>query len=180
MAVKSLGKFLDDDALDIPDVPSRDYPEGNTYRIESPDAETGLWLRALANVAVKAQAGGEVTDQDVAGLVLDDEQETELYHKVLGDTMQEMVNDGVSWVRIQRIGKYAFLYFAIGEEEADEALESGALSGNRQAPNRAARRAQAKGSRAASRAGATTTKRAASTAGTTSRPKPRQRRKAGA
>lgn len=163
MAIKDFSSFLDDDAIRFP-------LDGKTYRIESPDAKTGLLLSGMANLGVKASAGGEIGESDLASLDLDDAEERDFMRMVLGDTLDELVADGVSWVKIQRISRYAFIYFAMGEDAADEALASGALSGEAPAPNRAKRRA-------ASRGGATSTKRLASTAGTTSPPKRRPKPK---
>jgi hypothetical protein len=164
MALKDLSSFLDDDAIDVP-------IDGKTYRVESPDAKTGLFLASLANVGVKAAAGGEVDQADVDKLDLDDDEERDFMQMVLGDTLAELVADGVSWTKIQRLSRYCFIHFAVGEEAADDALKSGALSGEAPAPNRAKRRA-------ASRGGATTTKRLASTAGTTSTKTPARKPRA--
>lgn len=164
MALKDLSSFLDDDAIDVP-------VDGKTYRIESPDAKTGLLLSSMVNLGVKASSGGEISDADLASLDLDDDRERDFMRMVLGDTLDELVENGVSWVKIQRISRYAFLYFAVGEEAADEALKSGALSGEAPAPNRAARRAGSRGA-------ATTTKRRASTAGTSSTKAPARRSRA--
>lgn len=161
MALKDLSSFLDDDAIDVP-------IDGKTYRIESPDAKTGLFLSAMANLGVKATAGGEIDEDDLASLDLDDDKERDFMRTVLGDTLDELVADGVKWVKIQRVSRYAFLYFAIGEEAADEALANGTLTGEAKAPNRAQRRA-------VSRGGASKARKPASTATTTSPRKPRQR-----
>lgn len=164
MALKDLSSFLDDDAIDVP-------IDGKTYRVESPDAKTGLFLAGLANVGVKAASGGDVDQADVEKLDLDDDEERDFMQMVLGDTLAELVNDGVKWTKIQRLARYCFIHFAVGEEAADEALKSGALTGEAPAPNRAARRAGSRGA-------ATTTKPRASIAGTTSPPKPRRKPKA--
>lgn len=163
MALKDLTSFLDDDAIDVP-------IDGKTYRIESPDAKTGLFLASLANVGVKAASGGDVDQADIDRLDLDDAKERDFMEMVLGDTLAELVSDGVKWTKIQRLSRYCFLHFAVGEEAADDALKSGALTGEAPAPNRAERRAGSRGA-------ATTTKRRASTAGTTSPPKPRRKPK---
>jgi hypothetical protein len=154
MALKDLSSFLDDDAIDV-------EIDGKTYRVESPDAKTGLFLAGLANVGVKAASGGDVAAADVEKLDLDDDEERDFMEMVLGDTFAELIADGVSWMKIQRLSRYCFIHFAVGEEAADEAP----------APNRAARRAGSRGA-------ATTTKRLASTAGTTSPPKPRRKPRA--
>lgn len=162
MALRDLGAFLEDDALDVP-VPGKDEAV-RTYRIASPDAETGLWLQTVVGLGVKAASGGEISEADAESLQLDDDQEADFYRRIMGSTLDDMIRDGVSWVRIERVSRYAMLYFALGPEQADDALESGYLSGEAPAPNRSNRRAS---SRAASSGGATSTRRRASTAGTT-------------
>lgn len=164
MTLRDLASFLDDDALEIP-------VDGKTYRFESPDGETGLFLAGLAQLAEKAARGEQLTVEEFAKLKLSDEQENDFMRMVLGGTLDEMVADGVKWTKIQRVNRYAYAYFALGPEAADRLLQSGALAGEAPAPvNRSARRA-------ASRAGATSTRKAASTAGTTSRRKPAPKRK---
>jgi hypothetical protein len=164
MALRDLQAFLDDDALEVP-------IDGKVYRIASPNAETGLFLNGLASLGERVATGGDVGPDDVARLQLNDDEEQDFIKLVLGDTLDELVADNVSWMKIQRLSRYAFFFFAMGPEAADRMLESGMLTGEAQAPNRAARRQ-------ASRAGATTTKQPASTAGTTSRRKPPPKPKA--
>jgi hypothetical protein len=164
MAVKDLSSYLDDDALEIP-------IDGKTYRVESPDAKTGLFLASLANIGVNAASGGQVTEADLEKLDLDDVAERDFMKMVLGDTLDELIFDGVKWTKIQRLSRYCFIAFAIGEEAADEALKNGTLSGEAPAPNRAARRG-------ASRGGATKTPRQVSTAGTTSTKAPARKPRA--
>lgn len=158
-----LAGYLEDDGLELPGIPSRAHPDGKTYYVASPDAKTGLRLAAMAEAITAAERGGNVDQRTRDALELDDDGEKDLYRKVLGDTYDEMVDDGVSWVRIQRLGQYLFLHFAMGEQVAANALKAGVLSGEAQGPNRAARRAP--------KATAKSTRSRASTSGTTSRPR---------
>lgn len=138
MAVRDLAAYLDDDDLVVP-------VGGNTYRIPSPDAETGLYLAGLAQLGTKAYAGGDVTEDELDSLNLDDDDERDLMQKVLGSAYDEMRADNVSWVRLQRISRYAFLYFAVSPEAADEAARKATDDlGETPAPNRASRRAATK------------------------------------
>lgn len=141
---ESLWSFLDDDALTIPGVISTKHPEGKDYVIASPDAETGMQLNALGDIGTKLAAGAEVSASDVARLRLDDAQEMNLGRQVLGETMAEMMEDGVSWVRIQRVIQYAFTHFAISPEAARKGAEQGLFSGKAPALNRAQRRQKTK------------------------------------
>lgn len=132
--------FLDDDGIETPPVPSTTYPKGKAYVIPSPDALTGARLAALAELSAKMNKGVEVSERDVARLHLDDDEEREFAGQVLGTALAEMQDDGVSWVRIQRLTKFAFVYFAVGPEAAVKAAEAGAFSGKAPTPTRAQRR----------------------------------------
>lgn len=154
MARLDLSTYLDDDSVTIPGIPSKAHPDGRDYTITSPDAKTGMRLAAMADLGIKAHAG-TVSEADVAALQLDDDEERDLYRMVLGDTLDELVADGVSWARIQKLGRYLFVHYSMGEEAAAEAVNR---SGGATAPaNRAARRATKKtATPKASPAGSTT------------------------
>lgn len=177
MSYVDIGGYLDDDAIDTPPIRSREYPDGRSYRIESPDAETGVRLTAMVSLGVDLAVGSKVSERDAEKLKLDDDQEREFLREVLGDTYDEMLADGVSWVRIQRLGRFALLYFTLGPEAAGEEARRGAALGEAWAPNRQTRRAAAKGSSRASSATANVSTGRGSTAGTTS-PRKRATRKA--
>lgn len=135
-----LFNFLDDDGFSVP-LKSREHPEGKPYRIESPDAQVGLRLAALSEIAAKVAKGIEVRPEDVAKLKLDDDEEREFAQQVLGDSYAEMIADGVSWVRIQRVMQYAYIYFTQGAQSAGDAARAGVLNGGKVLPpNREARR----------------------------------------
>ncbi len=161
------GSFLDDDAIDTPPIPSREHPDGRSYRIPSPDAATGIRLTAMVNLGVGLASGGKMDPKDAEKLKLDDDQEKDFLEEVLGSTYAELVADGVSWVRIQRLGRYALLYFTLGPEAA--ASEAKRTSGEAPAPNRETRRAS---SRASSGTALSSTR--GTTAGTKSRKAPRK------
>ena len=164
MARLDLAGYLDDDSVEVPGIRSVKHPEGFTYIFDSPDAKTGLFLASLANLAVKARLGGDIGAQ-AAELELDDDQERDLMRDVMGSTLDELIADGVSWVRIQKLNRYLFMLFAMSEGQADEMVQR---SGEASVPaNRAARRATKKPTLVkpvtprASRAGSTTRKKAA-------------------
>ncbi len=164
MAADDLAGFLADDCVEVP------IPGGKTYRVPSPDAATGLRLTAMVNLGVQSALGGEITEQDAAKIKLDDDQERDFLPQVLGSAYDEMIADGVSWLRIQRIGRYCLLYFTLGPEAAAAHVRS---SGEAPAPNRETRRAK-KGSRQGSSApDRSPTRRRASTGATKSRPTPK-------
>jgi len=138
MAKSDLAGYLDDDCVEVPGIRSVKHPEGFTYIFDSPDAKTGLFLASLANLAVKARLGGDIGKQ-AAELELDDDQERDLMRDVMGSTLDELIADGVSWVRIQKLNRYLFMLFAMSEGQADEMVQR---SGEARVPaNRATRRA---------------------------------------
>lgn len=133
--------YLEDDTLTIPGIPSTAYPSGKAYTIPSPDAKLGARLAAVGDLAVKVSLGVEVGEREKSRLQLDDDQELDLMEQLLGDAREEMVDDGVTWTHLRGIMKYAFIYYALGPEQADDAARNGVLSGKAPAPvNRAERR----------------------------------------
>lgn len=166
MAYADLAGYLDDDAIDTPPIKSAAHPDGRAYRIPSPDAATGIRLTAMVSLGVDLAVGAELSRKDAERLKLDDDQEREFLRDVLGSAYDELVADGVSWMRIQKLGRYALLYFTLGPEAAaDEARRS---SGEAPAPNRETRRkAKKTSSRGSSGTGRASQSRG-STAGSTS------------
>ena len=161
-----LTDYLDDDAVEIPGIPSRAHPEGKAYRFASPDAKTGLYLAHLADLAVRARLGVNIGEQ-VSSLEFDDDEERDNMRKVMGATLDELIADGVSWTRIQRLHRYLFIYFAIGEEAAAGMN----LGGSPARTDRATRRAETTSptpeepaTAPASNAGSTTRRKGRSTA----------------
>lgn len=169
MGYVDLGSYLDDDRLDTPPIPSTKHPAGRSYRIPSPDAATGVRLTAMVTLGVAFASGADLDQREADKLKLDDAQEKDFLEEVLGSAYGELVGDGVSWTRIQRLGRYCLLHFTLGPEAAaDEVKRS---SGEAPAPNRATRRAKASGSLPAS-SGAAKSSTRGSTGSTTSRKRP--------
>lgn len=151
---EDLFSFLDDDALTIPHpIKSKKYPEGKVYTIPYPDADTGLRLTALAEIGRKVEArrrgdkNAKVTEMEASRLVMDDDDEREFAVQVLSTTYQEMIGDGVYWPTIQKIVQYAYVYFAMGADAANNAARDGLFTGGKAfvPANRAERRAAASG-----------------------------------
>lgn len=92
--------------------------KGKTYVVKSPNAATGLFVQSLMSAAQMSRAGLTVDAAD-ARLVLDDEDERNLYQRVLGDTFDELVADDVAWPHIERAGKTATLWIHRGEDAAE-------------------------------------------------------------
>lgn len=135
--------------LDYPGVPSKAHPEGSTYKVPSPDATTGLWLTALAELSIKQATGVELSPKDAESLVLDDEQELTFMQRVLGSAYGQMIEDGVAWSDLQLITGDAMKAFAVSEQFADAvlAVEVGNRKARRTRAPKASTRRQTAGSK---------------------------------
>lgn len=159
MAFKDLREFSAGKFLDLP-------IDGKTYRVHDVDAETGLWVQGLMDAGIAAAEGRDV---DAAALGDDDEQD--VYGRVLGATLDELVEGGVGWSDIKHAGVTAMLWIAFDTDTAQAYWESGGVPGEAPAPtagpNRASRRASAASARKTrSRASTTPTKAPRSTSAT--------------
>lgn len=133
---------------------------GKTYTVPPCSADDGLWAQALMDAALKAATGGEVNEDDLSRIVLNDDDERSLYQRLLGTAFDEMKDDGVDWPSIARCGQTAFVFFTQGEDAAQVVWEQ--QPGEAPAPNRETRRQESKAS-------AVSTPRRGSTSGTRSR-----------
>lgn len=148
---RDLDEFFDD-SLRLP-------VAGKTYVIPAPDAEVGLLCQRLMHAGLAAEQGQAVDGEELnklAAVVLNDDEEKDLYKRILGPVYDELFADGVKWPRIQHVGATALVWVAAGKDAALKHWESGA--GEVPAPNRATRRAAAATS-TRSRGSATTTTR---------------------
>ncbi|GAA3144972.1 hypothetical protein GCM10010466_40070 [Planomonospora alba] len=114
--------------------------DGKTYVIEPVDAETGLLCRRLMEVSIEAAGGGEPDTEGLEALVLDDDQEKDLYKRILGGVYDELFTDKLDWPVIQHIGTTALVWVVAGVDAAVKHWES---AGEAPAPNRETRRAAA-------------------------------------
>lgn len=129
---------------------------GVDYVIPSPTAELGLAVERLV------MRGGKITDEDA--VLLNDDQERDLYGRLLGPAWELMHANDVAWSKIQHAGKTTMIWIAMGQEAAERAWLGKALT-DPPPENRAERR------RSTRTAGATATRAPASTSGTRS-PRP--------
>jgi len=162
MTVSAFLDFMsEEDGFNSPPMPSVKYPQGKSYHVPSPDAETGLRLNALADVAMKLSKGFEVKEFDVQRLRMDDTEEKEFADQVLSPAVvTQMIDDGCRWEHVRRLTQYAFTYFGVSPEAAEKAAEAGMFSGKAPTPNRSQRRSGAKSAKSpASGASRTTTRR---------------------
>lgn len=135
---------------------------GKIYVVNDVDAETGTWASLLANRTNSALKSGEDVDASrVAALILDDEEERNLYQRLLGDTYEEMVADGVEWSWVKHAGTTVLIWVTNSLEAAEKVWAS-----YEEAPGEAGARTPNRASRRASAAVARTTKKPASTSGT--------------
>lgn len=153
--------WIDDDTTTIK-IPSKAHPAGKDYTFPAPDIDTGVRLTALAELGLKSTAGRDLTEDDLARIDLNDDQEFDLYRDLMGDTLDEMRADGVSWTRVQKVGRYLFLLHGLGEDMAAEAVARSSTGGALPPANRGQRRAAKKSAKKSTRT--------ASPAGSTSRP----------
>lgn len=151
--LKPVAAFLDEDDCLV--LPWKD----KEYRIEALPARLGLRIQRIMSAAEKAMRD----DQEVDPELLTDEDEADLYPQVLGDVYDQMLDDGVSFVRLKLAANAAMMWTVYSAELAIEFWEAG---GKAPAPNREQRRAKTTHT-----AGGTTTKRRASGSGTNTRAK---------
>ena len=153
MPFVDLSEFLTENDLTLQGLGPRDYV------VPAPDAETGLKYSALSNIAVRAQKGEKISEQDLAALALDDAEEREFVTQMLGsEVVAQMRDDKLPWPALVRSAQYVFTHFAVSADAAAKAKIAGAFSGKATAPtNRAGRRATTatKSARPASAAGKT-------------------------
>lgn len=120
---------------------------GKVYEIESPDAETGLFVQRMFAVQAKAAAGKVVSDAQLSRLELDDDEETTLYERLLGDALDDMTADGVRWEQVKLAGTAALLWVQGVDMDTIERFWNAGGRPEAEAPNREAKRAAARSTR---------------------------------
>lgn len=127
--------------------------QGKTYRIESVDAETGVWCQRIFSVAVKAADGGDVDAETVKTLAFDDDQEIDLYSRLMGPTYDEMRTDGLPWEWIKLAGTTCLMWVVNGMEAAEAFWNAGGGTPEAGRPEPQDRKAPARKARQDSTAG---------------------------
>lgn len=93
---------------------------GKTYRVNSPDAKTGLLVSRLMSVAVDLAAGHEVEEDARMQLILDDKDELDMMTRVLGkETLDAMIEDKVPWPMVQHALQTTMIWVAQGLPSAE-------------------------------------------------------------
>lgn len=96
--------------------PTLDLPvAGRIYKVPSPPAVVGLRMQALFSGAAAHRLAGVPASK---AMVLDDEQEIDLYRDALGPVHAEMVDDGCTLEQIKHAGMTAFIWHVAGVELA--------------------------------------------------------------
>lgn len=134
---------------------------GKTYLVPPVDAETGLRLQRLAELAAQA-AKAVQTGEGLEEIVVDDDQEVDLYRDALGPAYEQMVADRVPWPALKIAGVTAWLDAAVDRQTA-EAYWNAAGDPERLAGNRTTRRAAARSTRRPASGNGTTRTRTAKT-----------------
>jgi hypothetical protein len=153
MGELDLSEYLADDLLKLTGVVSEKHPRGTSYSIKSLSARDGLLLRKIMR-----QAGPEPTavlsastTAEIEEFCKNDAGETvDMAEKLLGEAYHQMVADGVSDGRVDKITQLVLIQFSAGSEIAQMLVAS--ASGEADAPaNRAERRARKTPAKATSR-----------------------------
>ena len=128
---------------------------GKVYVVASPDAKTGLRVQRLMSTGAVAAMGGEVSDADLESLEFDDDEERDLYLRILGPAYDEMLADGLPWEIVQHAGQTALMWVAFGREAAERVWESVGEAHRPEPQDRKAPAAKKKSARQGSRGGST-------------------------
>lgn len=153
-----LQAYLEDDKLVLQGVCSTKHPNGKSYINPSPSARTVLLLKQIMQ-SMDPVNRREVSAADIAAFAAlttdEDGQPVDIAEKVMGATRREMVDDGVSGDRLERIESVVLTYYAFGSEVARAVVAGPGESPAR--PNRTARRAASRqaGSKSSRASGAT-------------------------
>lgn len=151
MSFQDLEDFLDT-SLRLP-------VKGKTYVVPPPSIATGVWCTQLLETAAKAQGlkdGEELPDADVEALMLDDDEEKNLYKRILGPVYQELVDDNVEWPYLTHMGQTVFFWITADKARAEKFWKSGGRGKAPKAPtDRKPKKGGAKSGRRASAAGTT-------------------------
>jgi len=133
MSFKAIDEYLDD-TLRLP-------IRGKEYVIQPVDAATGLWVERISALAVDAQqekAGGAkmapLTPEEVAALKPPAGDRTTLTETLLGDTLAELVEDGVGHEALKLITATTMIWITAGKDEAETYWNAGGRPKARKAP----------------------------------------------
>jgi hypothetical protein len=117
MALRDLADFY----VETYDIPIR----GKVYRIESPSIDTGMMATRLMDLMIAVSRGEEVPAKDRAALVLDDDEELELFQRIVGPAVWEQMRaDGVRFAEARHVSLTVMYWVTLGRDAADAHWES--------------------------------------------------------
>lgn len=119
---------------------------GKTYRINPLDADTGLFLQTTTAIAMKISAGGDVSEEDVAQVHLD-EDGPDIMTRVLGDTYEQLKADKVDWEIIKLVVSTVIIWATQDRDTAEEFWNNGGTLNPKGRKKPADRKASAKSAR---------------------------------
>lgn len=158
MPALDLQTYLEDDQLVLQGVCSTKHPKGKAYTIASPSARTVLQLKRLMQLWGDENEGREITKDDIMALVAltTDEagESVDIVERILGPAYQQMIDDGVSGDRMEKITSIVLTYYGRGSQLARKIVEAVGESSARPSktkPRASKPRAGSKSSRASSR-----------------------------
>jgi hypothetical protein len=117
VSFKALDNFLDA-SLTLP------VTNEKSYSFVSPPMTVGLYLQKVEAIALRQARGGELTDEDVDALNLDDDGEKNFYRMVMGATYDEMLQDNVPWHRFRVVAATVMAWITGSEEDAERMWNS--------------------------------------------------------
>ncbi|WP_066360254.1 DUF7426 family protein [Herbidospora mongoliensis] len=130
---------------------------GKTYRIPSPDGETGLKIQRWYDALFKATKDRTDSDRQV----LADADENDLYAQALGPVKAELLADDVDWEKIKHVALTAVVWIASSDASAAKFWAR---------PGKQEKTPTPSSTRKPSTAAASKTRRRASTSGTSTPP----------
>lgn len=98
---------------------------GKTYVIPPPDIPTGRYITKVMSIGMQATEGHMPSDAAVKSIKLDDDEEADLYQRILGPVADKMVADGVSFNDYALAGQTMMIWVVSDAEKAMQFWNSG-------------------------------------------------------
>lgn len=108
---------------------------GKSYRIDSVDAETGIYCQQVLELGFAAKRGDELSEDDLSSLSLDDDEERDFNRRLLGPAYDEMIADRVPWEFVKHAARTVFAWTVQDRATAEAVwMAGGSPEGRRPAP----------------------------------------------
>lgn len=153
-----LQTYLEDDQLVLQGVCSDAHPDGKAYTIASPSAKTVLQLKRMMQLW-GSENDTELSKDDIEALAAlttgEDGQPVDIVARIMGPAYQQMLDDGVSGQRMEKIANIVLTYYGRNSQLARQIVD--AVGESQARPNRKTRRAagQRAGSKSSRASGVT-------------------------